>query len=203
MYSQGKEEEVIVKFFNGRNGTLLSIGENDGKTFSNSLRLIELGWDAVLVEPSPVAFQKMFDLHKDNKKVCMARVAIGIVNGKGVLHESGHHLPNQSDVALLSSLKKEETVKWKRVDFKEQDVDVLDFKTFQTLVPKKNYDFITIDAEGMDIEILKQINLSKTHLLCIEYNENVQAKDEIIKYCAEFGMCNLLYQSGENLIISR
>lgn len=202
MYSQNEEELFIIKFFNGFTGSLLSIGENDGKTFSNALKLIELGWTAFLVEPSPVAFEKLKLLHQNNKKVFCINKAIGNINGSITLHESGAHVNGGNDIALVSSLIESETKKWKKsgVNFKSVQVDMLDYKTF---ADDLLFDFITIDAEGMDIDILNQIDLSNTKLLCIEWNGIESNRLQILKHTSKFGMSNIIYQSIENLIISR
>ena len=51
-YTQNNEEALILNHFTNRNPsdlTVLDIGANDGKTFSNSLKVIELGWHGLLV----------------------------------------------------------------------------------------------------------------------------------------------------------
>ena len=62
-YSQNNEQKHILEFFNGKKGTLLSIGENDGQTYSNAYALIQLGWISALVEPSEIAFNKLKELY--------------------------------------------------------------------------------------------------------------------------------------------
>lgn len=200
MYTQNKEQEYILEYFKDFKGTLLDIGANDGKTFSNSLALIELGWEAVLVEPSPCTFEKLKELHKDRDNVKCYNVAIGETSGKMKFYESGHHLKDKSDYALLSTLDPNETIKWRKagIEFKEIEVDVL---PYESIFGK--FDFITIDAEGIDIEILKQIDLTHTSLLCIEWNSIVANKLVILEYCSQFGMNKIIYESGENLLICR
>ncbi len=201
MYTQNQEETHILEYFKDFKGNLLSIGENDGKTFSNALALIELGWSATLVDPSKKAFAKLSELHKDNKNVFLLNVAVGTEVGTLTLHESGSHLKDKSDIALLSSLDESETTKWKKagVEFESYEVDVIPFEAL-AFAP---YDFITIDAEGLDIVILKQIDLSDVKLLCIEWNAIMSNKLAILEYCAQFGMTNVIYESGENLLICR
>ena len=127
-YSQNQEQEYILNYFGDYKGNLLSIGENDGKKFSNALRLIELGWSATLVEPSPKAFKALELLHKDNPNVRCINVAVSDTCGKMKFYESGHHLSDKSDFSLLSSLDYSETEKWRRsgVKFTETEVVVLD-----------------------------------------------------------------------------
>lgn len=55
----------------------------------------------------------------------------------------------------------------------------------------------------MDMEILKQIDLLDTQLLCIEWNSKNEIKEEILEYTSKFGMNKIIYQSGENLLIAR
>jgi FkbM family methyltransferase len=206
MYSQSKEEQFIIEYFSDFKGTVLDIGANDGKTFSNSLRLIELGWKSVLVEPSPNAFEKLIKLHKENNSDALCvNVAIGIENGKVNLHESGHHLKDKSDISLLSSVNPNETVKWKNagVKFQEVEVEMVNFETLCKMTNNYVFDFITIDCEGLDFDILKQIDLNSTKLLCIEFNGDKSARIEIMNYCNKFGMDKVIYESGENLLICR
>jgi FkbM family methyltransferase len=204
-YSQNKEQEIIANFFSDFKGTLIDIGANDGKTFSNSLALINNGWKAVLIEPSTVAFKKLDELHSDNINVSCYKCAIGNENGKAQLKVSGHHLNDKSDVALLSSLNEDETIKWRNagVSFEEEEVVVNTYAQLCKISGNKNFDFITIDCEGLDFDVLRQIDLSNTRLLCIEWNSIPQNKTDILNYCFKFGMDKVIYESGENLIICR
>lgn len=200
MYSQGQEEQYILSHFGDFKGTLLDIGANDGKTFSNSLALIERGWKAVLVEPSPVAYEKLYELHNDNLNVECFEVAIGEENGKALLHESSFHLPNKKDVALLSTMKAHEKAKWKSVGFEQKEVEVVTYDFFCKTIGKNKFDFITIDAEGMDWEILSQIDLTHTSCVCVEHNG--VATDRYINYCKDYSM-RLVYKNAENIIMVR
>lgn len=200
MYTQNKEQEYILNFFKDFKGTLLDIGANDGKTFSNSLALIEDGWSALLIEPSPSTYEKLKKLHSGNEKVVCINNAIGNNYGKMKFYESGHHFKDKSDYALLSTLDVNETFRWKKqgIEFKEIEVDVIPYSEISN-----GFDFITIDAEGLDIEILKQIDFTHTKLLCIEWNSIQKNKIEILEYCSKFNMTKIIYESGENLLICR
>jgi len=204
MYSQGQEEKYITEYFAGRTGTLLSIGENDGKTLSNSLRLIQLGWYAILVEPAPIAFKKLRLLHKGNASVICINKAITETDGTFDFYDSGSHL-GTGDTSLLSTTVQKEMERWpgQRNEFTARKVKGITYSSLIKEIGPKVFDFITIDAEGLDVAILKQIDLSATRMLCIEWNSNEDAKREIMAYCASHGMLRLQYQNGENLIIIR
>ncbi len=200
MYSQNQEEKYITEYFKDFKGTVLDVGANDGKTFSNSLRLIELGWKAYLVEPSKKALEKLYSLHSGNVNVEVIPVAIGKSNVKAILEESGWHLHHRSDVALLSTLVPEEKKKWNKVSFEQQPCEVLDYKTFTDLIGYEAFDFISIDAEGMDWEILSQINLTQVKMVCVEHNS--KDVEKYIDYCKGYGM-KLLYKNAENIIMAK
>lgn len=208
-YSQNNEQEHILEYFKDNYGiSVLDIGANDGKTFSNSLALIERGARAVLVEPSPTAFEKLMATHRGKPhQVQCVRAAIGSGSGVVDLHESGPHLPDSSDVALLSSVVPEETTRWKEakrpVEFNTIQVNMITYAQLQQLAYCYHFDFITIDAEGLDVQILRQINLAGTRMVCVEHNGDQEAMKSIEKYCSSFGLNRVIYCSGENLIMAR
>ncbi len=60
MYSQYGEDDVVLRIFaNSPPAALMEIGAWDPFEFSNSRALIEKGWRAVLVEPSPVPLKNL------------------------------------------------------------------------------------------------------------------------------------------------
>lgn len=198
MFSQNSEEKVILDYFGFLTGTLCSIGENDGITFSNVKALTERGWNGILIEPSPKAFAKLKELYKDVKGVYTYQVAIGNHNGTAVLNESSS-LINAQDVALVSTMKAEEMERFKSItQYTPVEVKVFRWKTFLNRVKYKTFDFISIDAEGFDLDILKQIDLAETKMVCVEFNgKNKQA---FIDACPGF---RLIHENGENLIFAR
>ncbi len=203
-YSQNEEQKHILEFFAEQPiGNLLDIGANDGKTFSNSLALIEKGWYGSLIEPSAKVIGKLRALHKGNKRVVIFFCAVGTETGNAIFHDSGAHLPDKSDAALLSTMVTEEKEKWQTaVEYNETNTMVY---TIADLFHNRQlkFDFISIDAEGMDTAILKQIDLTHVKLLCIEWNSHQKVKDEILNYTALFDMNRVIYQSAENLLIAR
>ena len=200
MYSQNGEDKIAIGYFGNKIGTLLDLGANDGKTLSNSLALIESGWSAVLVEPSKEAFRRCEQLHSGNDKVKLLNVAIANENGYSDFHESGTHLKS-GDIALLSSIKKSETLRWFGTDneFTEGTTECLDFKTLLELSPIKIFDLISIDCEGMDWDILTQIDLRAVEckMLIVEHNQkDIQL---YVEYARGFGMKELS-RNFENII---
>lgn len=206
MYSQREEQTVITDYFKGFTGTLLDLGANDGIVFSNSRALIEKGWGAALVEPCHMVFCDLYNNTVQFPKVWLRNVAIGTANGHADFYESGSLL-NGHDYSLVSSLKLEETIRWKtinapgqqKVDYKKTKVHVIDWRTFLRSSPFKQFDFITIDIEGMELEVLRQMNLKDlgVKMICVEYNNKHQ--DEFDKLIP----LPLLYKNKTNLIYAK
>lgn len=203
-YSQNKEDLLVLDYFGNYKSALLSIGENSGTVLSNALLLIENGWSACLVEPAPIAFEKLQELHKGNSKVQCLNYAITDKVGTMKFFDSDSHL-NKDDTSLLSTLVESETHKWAATQkFNEIEVYGIDFNTLLHYSHYDKFDFISLDAEGKDVTILKQMDLTKLgcKLLCIEWNSITKVKKEIMDYCYDFGITNIILENAENLLIA-
>jgi FkbM family methyltransferase len=200
MHSQNNEEQIILNYFRDNTGTFLSLGENDGLTFSNVRALAERGWRGVMVEPSPKAFQRLKELYNGHKGFYVYQFAISDHNGKAMLQESGP-LCSPSDVGLVSTFHSQEKQRFdKSVKYDPVEVKTFKWKTFLNRLTIKEFDMISIDVEGSELAILPDMDLSKTKLICIEHNGKAELKAEYEKYLNGF---KLIYTSGENLIYAR
>jgi FkbM family methyltransferase len=207
MYSQNNEDEIVAKFFaDAKFGecNLLDVGANDGKTFSNSLYLIEQGWSGVLLEPSPKAFALLEEQHHGNENVKLINVGIALFNGEQTFYESGGY-KGGDDVALYSSLDSEEIERWgDTVPFEEVVADFITWNEFRLSRKNEKYQFISIDTEGLDLPILQMIDLDEVECkcLCIEWNNVHTNKIKILNHITPLGF-RLLHENMENLILVR
>lgn len=192
-YSQNNEQQVILDYFKGQTGIFLDVGANDGVTYSNTRALAELGWGGVCVEPSPTAFLKLKELYQKTPRVYTYNFALGITNDNVKMWDSGSHIGN--DHGLLSTLIEDEKERWPNQKYEEISVKCFRWKTFLNRLKYKEFDMISIDVEGMELQILEQIDLRKVKLACVEWNgKNKDKFDELFK-----GF-KVIYTSGENLI---
>jgi len=199
-HSQNNEQEIIFDYFGDFVGAFLDVGANDGRTLSNTLALIEKGWSGDLIEPSPKAFERLITEHDGNIRLALHNVAIATYDGEIEFNESGELL-GQGDVGLVSSVKQEEMDRWKpmNMQFEKMKVPCRTFKTFMKGSMYKQYDFLSLDIEGMELEVLPQIDFSELgiRLACIEYNGKGKEKyEEIMK-----GF-KIIHQNAENLIFA-
>jgi|SRR6478609_4259307 len=206
MYSQNEEEKHILNYFNGKQSNsayfnFLDVGANDGVTLSNTRSLFDTGrWNGVLVEPSPSAFQKLKENYRAMAGMYLYNFALGTHNGEIDFYDSGTHL-NKGDIGLLSTASEEDYNKWRGVtEFNKIKVKVFRYKTFLNRLKLKKFDFISCDAEGLDLDILRQIDLRETSCVCVEWNSKQDLKTEFDKLMIGF---KIIYTSNENLIYAR
>ena len=147
LYSQNQEERVILEHVNKGGGRVLDIGAFDGRTNSNSLALIELGWEAILVEPSPTAFLKLLELHGGNPKVTLINAAVGNERRMTKFHE----IPGDQCSSVLDNEERKARNEGKQV------------RTFWAaqVTPSNllnevgiSADVLSIDCEGQSVDVL-------------------------------------------------
>lgn len=200
MYSQNLEEKYILEYFNGFVGTFCSIGENDGVTFSNVRALALRNWRGVMIEPSPKAFARLKVLYNGHKGFYLYQCAISSHNGKGMLQESGA-LCTPADVGLVSTFHQSEMDRFKRtVAYNPIEVKTFKWRTFFNRLKIKTFDVISIDIESDELNVLPDMDLSKTKMVIIEWNSKAELKAEYDKYLQGF---TVIYTSGENLLYAR
>jgi FkbM family methyltransferase len=206
MYSQNNEDDFILSHFGDYKGTLVEIGANDGSTLSNSKLLIEMGWEAHLFEPSISTFGKLENLHFSNPKVYTYPYGVSEFSGERTFYESGQLLGGE-DKSLVSCIDPEEKKRWGlSVEFTET---VANFKTWADFVKQygyeeKTFDFVSIDAEGEDWNILKQINMKhhKCKALCVEWNSKPHLAQAFVEFANYFEMKEI-HRNAENIIFAK
>ena len=206
---QNKEDEFIYQYFKNKfgeefKGSVLDIGANDGVTLSNSFFLITQGWKGYLVEAGKNPFYKLASLYQNISKeiVKCYNVALGHKDEVVTFYES-KNLINPNDIGLVSSAISEETTRWRNagVEYEEYSVLMQTFNVFcnQNELSDKIFDFISIDIEGLDWEVLTQIDLGKfgCKCLCVEFNG--KEKEKYVEYALKYDLY-LAIQNAENLI---
>lgn len=194
-FSQTGEQAVILEYFGDYKGTFLDIGANDGKTFSNTHALALLGWTGVCIEPTESAYGKLCDLYKDTPQIHTFNICIGAATQEVDFYESAD--------TLVATTKAEEITKWERncgMVFQKMKKQMLSFSDFVDLCYYKTFDFINIDTEGVDFEILQQIFLGNVQMVCIEVNQEHRVR--YIEYFSRNGM-RLIKDTDINLIFAK
>lgn len=198
MYSQNREEEIIVGLLNAEKkvGHFLDVGAYDGKTFSNTLRLVELGWSGVCIEPSPTVFPALLKLHADNERVALVNAAVAPQNGFLEFWDSGGDAISTTDAAHREKWKAGYHAKFSKLMVYTITFNDL-FTQFGTL-----FDFINLDVEGVSADMFMLLplqSLEHCRVICIEHDGKLQ---EIQAHASRFGF-QYVWHSGENIILCR
>ena len=193
MYSQQDEEYYITQYFNGSVGTFIDLGAFDGINLSNTRRLMELGWGGVCVEPHPITFNNLEHNCSQFQSVLCYQFAMADKNDTVAFYVNDTY---------YSTIKEDELSKWAGVhSFSKSQVNTQTFEHFMSYSPYKTFDFISIDCEGVDYEILSQINLKEVgcKLICVETN-NVNT-EKYIAYISQFENFSVIARNNINLIM--
>lgn len=179
--SQYGEEEILKDFFKGQTrGTVVDVGAADGKTFSNSYWLIEeMGWRGLLIEPETDQFVQLQKQHTRNN-VTRLHCAVAKESKDAWLYIAGNGSTLSED--------------WRdRGLVKFTDVERVLCHPLKNLLAWVNcpdtIDFLTIDCEGMDLEVLQSMDFKRydVKLICVESGDDGTADDPLNHYLKSVG----------------
>ncbi len=167
------------------NGVFIEFGAYDGVIFSNT-HLLEkhFGWNGILIDPIPSHYNNM-KLHRKCKLIHGAITA------------------EHQDLVLIEELPASDLSKFveKRSIFKK--VHAVKAFTIQEVIdqnlPSTQVDFLSIDTEGNEIEILKSIDLKRYRIkaVCVEHNFR-EGSEEMVKYMVNNGYEHLYSEYSKN-----
>jgi FkbM family methyltransferase len=154
----------------------VQIGANDGVTFDPVYSFIKRRhWRGIRIEPIPRLFEKLKALHKNDKNIILENVAITKKPGIRKIY-SIDLVPGLPDWACGTiSLKKdvmlkhEEAIPNIRSLLKTEKVRCVTLSQVLAKHDVSRVDFIFIDTDGCDFEIIKSIDLPKLKPLVIFY----------------------------------
>lgn len=187
--SQLKQDLKVLDYFNHKKGGYyIELGASNGITLSNTLLLEkEYNWTGILIEPVKNEFEELIKNRPNNKNV---NSAVYSVSGKNVIFD------NKQD-SLLSGIKddlsrhKQQETKSEYTMITKTLTDILD----ENNAPS-NIDYLSLDTEGSELEILKGLDFSKYKIeyMDIEHNYEEPIRSDIRKLLISKGYIYL----GEN-----
>lgn len=162
-FSQKGEDLIIDKFFERKKkGFYIDIGAYHPKRFNNTKFFYDRGWYGINVEPNPTRIKLFL---QDRKKDVNLNIGIGTVKKKVEFYEI--------EVTGLSTFSKKEADSLLKLGYKlvkKMKIQMLRLEDIMEKYVKSEIDFMTVDAEAMDLEVLRSNNWKKYRpkLLCIE-----------------------------------
>lgn len=194
-YSQDREEEFITAFFGGRVERFLDVGAHDGRTFSNTLRLVEQGWTGVCVEPAASVFASLLANHRDRAGIQLVNAALAAKREIIPFWDSNGDCIGTTEIPNRDLWAKSSGVK-----FSKTWIQTLASDDFFAAFPGP-YQFISIDVEGTSKDLLLSFPIAAlgVELICVEHDGH---KAEIEAHCRALGF-DRFEEVGCNLMVSR
>lgn len=161
-------EDLIVKFIFDclgiNNPTYIDIGAHHPHYISNTALFYKNGCRGINIEPDPTLFKAFLKHRKED-----INLNIGISDSSGELDFYIISSPT------LNTFSKEEAEKYAQEgDFKIKSIEKIKVKTLKNVLDEFSNgvfpQFLTIDAEGVDEIIIKEINFENNYpiVICIE-----------------------------------
>jgi len=193
-YSQHGEDYLLWNFFGfKREGYFIEVGAFDGVYLSNTYSFESVGWKGICIEPIP----EMYALCAKNRENSIC------INAAAGADEQNHEKIGffQDDMGLYAScVTSEESARFIEQSYendnisyeglKKYDVEVRSLNNILETEQKKHQsiDFVSIDVEGFELDVLNGFNLKKYKptVLLIEANDKDQKK-KILDYVLKKG----------------
>jgi FkbM family methyltransferase len=169
-YTNPELEKKIHELFNFKtDGFFVDIGAHNGLSLSNTKFLEDIGWDGICIEPHPNVFKQLIENRKCEKVNCAlwnedTKVNFLSLSGytemlSGIQesYDSRHHNRIMNELASYGG---------------SSEIIEIDAKKFESVVSRKQIDFLSIDTEGSELQILERINFNEYDIkvICIENN---------------------------------
>lgn len=195
-FSQYGEDDIIAErlqeLCGGVPGKLLEIGAWDPITFSNSRLLIEKGWSAILIEPSPGPVKALAQTYADNARVAVISAAVTV--GGGLLHLM------VSDDAVTTPIADEHRIlTWKESGGFYGSIFAPSI-AMQALLTQfgGNFQFVSIDTEGTSVPLfIEMLRIGpRPRVVMVEHDNRIV---ELNQY-AEAARYQQIHINGTNWI---
>ena len=157
-----------------KNGFFVEIGACDGVLFSNTLLLErDYGWNGILVEPARCWHEKL----RNNRNSVIAYDFIGAQSGETILFNEAP----EAEFSGAHQLVKLDHNSNRRIGGFQYEIKTLSLKDLlERNQAPKNIDFLSIDVEGGELDILSHFPFNKHTIraICCEHNFTSQ-RDKI------------------------
>jgi FkbM family methyltransferase len=173
-YSQLGEDRVLDSLLGCKgDGFYVDVGTNDPKRFNNTMRFYKKGWRGINIEPDPRVFKKIVRNRPQD-----INLNIGI-------SKKPSSLPFFIfDPDTLSTFSQDSADVYVKEGFLLREVLNINTETLSQVLMKYAsgipIDFISVDTEGYDLEVLQSCDLLSTRptLICVETERQSSVSSE-------------------------
>jgi FkbM family methyltransferase len=181
IYSQDGEDIILKEFLKGaKKGFYIDVGAHHPMKFSNTYLFYKMGWCGINIDPLPGSMR----LFEKNRKRDI-NLELGVSEKET---EMIYYMFEQPALNGFSKDLSERRMGENKIIGKKRIKTIPLYKVLDENLPKnKKIDFMNIDVEGLDFEVLKSNNWNKykPDFILIEIHENEVTnviKSSIYKY---------------------
>lgn len=150
-FSQLGEDLILEKMFEGKkNGFYVDIGAYHPKQYSNTYIFYLKGWRGINIEPMPGSIEEFSKLRPRDINL---EIAIGHKKNKMTYHIFNQKALNGFSKKLTAD--KQENTSYRVIETKKMNIYPLSYILKKFLPKNQKIDFMSIDVEGLDLEVLK------------------------------------------------
>lgn len=162
-YSQEGEDLLLHRIFEGKKtGFYVDVGAHHPRRFSNTHIFYKSGWRGINIEPNPVAVARFT---RERKGDINLQFGVGSQRGDLLYYEFDDPALNTFDEKLADE--RESTTSYRLIATQIIRIDRLDV-LLEAYVPQGvTIDFLTVDVEGMDLDVLKSNDWNKFRPRCV------------------------------------
>jgi len=166
-FSQDLEDILIDKLLGKKKrGLYVDVGAYDTTRFSNTKKFYLRGWQGINIEPDPIRIDKFY---KERQRDINLNFGVANKNGRLDFYKFNPQTLSTFSQKQAQAYQKQGFILTQKVKIKVCKLSYL----LERYLGKKSIDFLSIDTEGFDLEVLKSNNWKKfkPKVICIESSE--------------------------------
>jgi FkbM family methyltransferase len=155
----------------------VDVGANNGFYGSNSFPFVARGWRSLLIEPHPLAFERLQKLHRGKRRTTCLNIACAEKAGEFPLYLS------VNDDTSRATLCTDDSPMFQRI--RSKDYKIVRVERLETVLTShgisEDFGILSIDAEGMDYEVLLGLDLKRWHprlIVTEDYKPKIEKKSK-------------------------
>lgn len=164
-YAQNGEDAMVWDYFDRKSaGFFVEVGANHPTRLSQTWFLEQRGWKGILVEPLPGRCRELRE-HRPNSAVVEAAAGAPEQSGQATLNvaagDAWSHLGESKEVAVVERIQ-------------------VAVRTLESILEESGapaVDFLSIDTEGVELEVLRGLNLEKHRPALMIIEDHMESLD--------------------------
>lgn len=203
-HSQSKQDFIVNKLLrNKKNGFFVDIGAHDGLNFSNTYFFEkELNWKGLCIEPVPNFFNKLV---KCRNSICLNICVANTENRYSFVEVEG---PASMLSGIIFSMQDEHFLRIKTAidnfggSYKVYEIKARLISNILDEYKIKNIDYLSLDVEGLELEILKSIKFNEINISILTV-ENDKRSKFIENFLRENGFISLCFTGPDEIFVNK